>query len=89
MDETKGVGRLTAAELTGWLQKVPADCKVMSNSGWECDETDIGGIYYNRERNEVHLTQGGYLEFKHGYIDGFETIYCNTDDEEFWTKCRF
>lgn len=87
MDEAKGgIARMTAAELITHLQKVPADCTVMSNSGWECDPTDIGGIWYNKRENEVHLTQGGKVQNEFGYkpifggrSEDFEKIYCTEE----------
>ena len=63
-------------ELVNYLSNVPQDARIMSNSGWEVDETDIGGIWYSKSRNEVHLTQGGGYERKHGYLDDFEMIFC-------------
>jgi hypothetical protein len=32
---------------------------IMSDSGWECDPTDIGGIYYRKSENTIFLTQSG------------------------------
>ena len=76
---------MTVQELTQHLSKVPQDARVMSNSGWEGCETDIGGIWYSKNRNEVHLTQGGYYERLEGYcpytpgkkhMNDFEMIFC-------------
>ncbi len=69
-----------------YLQKVPEDCVIMSNSRWECGETNIGGIWYNREFNECHLTQGGKYENSEGYMNDygkrakFERIYCDISE---------
>lgn len=68
---------MTRAELVGYLEAVPSDCRIISNSGWEF-ESDIGGIWYNPTKNECHLTQGGKLENKRGYKDGFQKIMCDT-----------
>lgn len=58
---------------------IPNDAKIMSNSGWECSETEIGGIWYCAESNEIHLTQGGPFERKHGYKSNFRMIYCTNE----------
>lgn len=44
--------------------RIPNDAVIMSDSGWECDPTDIGGIWYNKDKNLVVLTQGGDFELK-------------------------
>lgn len=36
---------------------IPDSAKLMSDSGWECDATDMDGIYYNRAQNVVVFTQ--------------------------------
>lgn len=36
---------------------IPDDAVLMSDSGWECDATDIGGVYYNPIMNCVVFTQ--------------------------------
>lgn len=66
---------MTVKELTRILQILPEDCVVMSNSGWECDPTDIGAIWYNKDKNEAHLTQGGFGEMKYGYEEGFYLLW--------------
>ena len=38
---------------------IPDDARLMSNSGWECDETDMDGIYYNSTENVIIFTQEG------------------------------
>lgn len=37
---------------------IPEDVILKSDSGWECDPTNMDGIYYNREDNIVVFTQG-------------------------------
>ena len=49
---------MTKAKLLAILGKVPDDATLMSNSGWECDPTDMDGVWYSAELNEVHFTQG-------------------------------
>lgn len=81
----KGKWIMTANKLIEVLRKLPDDCIIMSNSGWECDETDIGGVWYSEELNEAHLTQGGRYEAEKGYSlhrtgrekAKFKMIYCD------------
>lgn len=71
---------MTTKKLIEILSVLPDDCVVMSNSGWECDPSDVEGIWYSEELNEVHLTQGGRYENREGYScrnKCFKKIYCN------------
>lgn len=36
---------------------IPDSAKLMSDSGWECDATDMDGIFYSRAKNVVVFTQ--------------------------------
>lgn len=36
---------------------IPDDVTLMSDSGWECDATEMDGIYYNSESNIIVFTQ--------------------------------
>lgn len=36
---------------------IPDDVKLMSDSGWECDATDMDGIFYNKKENILIFTQ--------------------------------
>ena len=38
---------------------IPKDVKLMSDSGWECSETEMDGIFYNKEENTLIFTQKG------------------------------
>lgn len=38
---------------------IPKDVHLMSDSGWECSETEMNGIYYNRKENVLIFTQCG------------------------------
>ena len=78
---------MTAKKLIDILKELPDNCKVMSNSGWECSPTDIEGVWYCETLNEVHFTQGGNFEDENGYDftagewknHKFKKIYCNVD----------
>lgn len=78
---------MTKNELIKLLEPLPSDCVIMSNSGWECGETDIGGIWYNKNKNECHLTQGGIYQKEKGYKNDygvreyFEMLYCTESIE--------
>lgn len=36
---------------------IPEDVRLQSDSGWECSETDIGIIYYNKKQNRLVFLQ--------------------------------
>lgn len=36
---------------------IPSNVKLLSNSGWECDATDMDGVYYNKKSNIIVFTQ--------------------------------
>lgn len=67
---------MTTTELISHLNKLPKDCLVICNTGWEF-ESEINGVWYSKDRNECHLTQGGQYEKERGYEDGFEMIFCD------------
>lgn len=54
---------MTAGELFNIfkLNNIPDDAVLMSDSGWECDATDMDGVYYNKSENTVVFTQEPYL----------------------------
>lgn len=36
---------------------IPLNADIQSDSGWECDATDVDGVYYNQVTNTIVLTQ--------------------------------
>jgi len=40
---------------------IPEDVTLMSDSGWECGETDMDGVYYNDALNIIIFTQRTHL----------------------------
>lgn len=38
---------------------IPKDVHLRSDSGWECGETEMDGVYYNRKENVLIFTQHG------------------------------
>lgn len=47
---------------------IPEDAVMLSDSGWECSATDMDGIYYNKETNELVFTQCGD-KYEHHYYN--------------------
>lgn len=63
---------------------IPKDVRLQSDSGWECDETEMDGVWYNRDTNTMIFTQHG--DGSDEYMDkiGWELIY--SDYGEIFTK---
>lgn len=66
---------------------IPDNVELLSDSGWECDPTDMDGVYYSKEKNTIIFTQGGeyeienpYNDKRHGYTDLVQ-IYCKAEDD--------
>lgn len=36
---------------------IPQNVHLMSDSGWECNETEMNGVYYNKAENLIIFTQ--------------------------------
>ena len=51
---------------------IPDDVLLRSDSGWECDATDMDGVYYNRKLNVIVFTQ---------YIDSSDHYFSELDWE--------
>lgn len=50
---------------------IPHNVHFMSDSGWECWATEMNGIFYNQQRNEIVFTQNFDYENdyeQNGYI---------------------
>lgn len=39
---------------------IPENVHLTSDSGWECDATEMNGVFYNKEKNEIVFTQGEF-----------------------------
>lgn len=37
--------------------KIPDNVILQSDSGWECSETEMDGVYYNKNTNTIIFTQ--------------------------------
>lgn len=36
---------------------IPENVHLLSDSGWECDATEMDGVYYNKKKNVIVFTQ--------------------------------
>lgn len=69
---------MTYGELKYILDKnhIQDNTRFLSNSGWECDETEMNGIYYNPDKEEVWFTEGRWFsEIKEYKNNGFFVLY--------------
>lgn len=64
---------MTFEELNDLIEKhnIPKDVKLMSDSGWECEPTNMDGVYYFKEDNLIIFTQGSKYD---DYIDATDVI---------------
>jgi len=56
---------MTFEKLQELIEKhnIPSNVKLLSDSGWECNETDMNGVFYNEKENHIIFTQ----EFEYSY----------------------
>lgn len=52
---------MTIGEFKKIIKKfdIPEDVTLLSDSGWECSETDMDGVWYNKEEKQIIFTQVG------------------------------
>lgn len=55
--------------------KIPMDVHFMSDSGWECDPTEMDGVFYNRKSNTIVFTQGGCSGREYACSGEWEILY--------------
>lgn len=50
---------MTFERLSNLINKynIPKNVHLLSDSGWECDATEMCGVYYNEEQNVIIFTQ--------------------------------
>lgn len=65
---------------------IPKDVCLMSDSGWECNETVMNGIYYNRKDNTLIFTQCGDESDSWFKKDGWELLY---GYNKLCVKCKY
>lgn len=54
---------------------IPKDVHLMSDSGWECDATEMDGIYYNKSRNLLVFTQGDGCDYRYKNIPDYMLLH--------------
>ena len=59
---------------------VPDDVKLLDDSGWECGDTEMDGVFWNEERNEIVFTQDASKEYK----SGGRNYYSSSEYREEW-----
>ena len=61
---------MTVGKLAQILKEnnIPEDAVMLSDSGWECCETDMDGVYYNEETNKLVFTPFGD-KYDHRYYN--------------------
>ncbi len=62
---------------------IPSNVHLTSDSGWECDATEMNGVYYNEAKNEIVFTQEGSV-YDYSYRDSYswKNIYNKEDSNE-------
>lgn len=61
---------------------IPKNVKLMGDSGWECDATDMDGVWYNKQLNIVVFTQN-YSKFgNYANDENWECIYGELKNDE-------
>ena len=63
---------MSVSKLISFLQPYP-DYKVVSDSGWECSETDVSVAFINHKYKHIVLTQ--HTDWKHDICDGWELLF--------------
>lgn len=61
---------MTYKQLTDIIKthNISEDVHLVSDSGWECYDTEMDGVWYYAEKNTIIFTQGGKYEKKRGYL---------------------
>ncbi len=55
---------------------IPKDVRMMSDSGWECSETNMDGVFYNKNENVLVITQnGGASDHPWFHSKDYEILY--------------
>ena len=58
---------------------IPVDCDLMSDSGWECDSTDIDGFIYLPKQNKLigyqHSSETLLKDIKNAFVSRDERHY--------------
>ncbi|MBO4900490.1 MAG: GNAT family N-acetyltransferase [Lachnospiraceae bacterium] len=54
---------------------IPSDVHFVSDSGWECGDTEMDGVYYNCQTNTIAFTPGGFPARNYDGSEDWEIIY--------------
>lgn len=75
---------MTYKELKDIIEKnnIPENVKLQSDSGWECDPTDMDGVFYNKSKNIIIFTQGCWQSDEYFNKPGFITLFHKREPEE-------
>lgn len=71
---------MIATELIKILGKLPSDVFIETDSGWECDATEVNTAYYSSQKNVLVLTwkpQGNYKYYEES--PKWECVFCDVD----------
>lgn len=60
---------------------IPDDVHLTSDSGWECDATEMDGVYYNETLNKIVFTQGTFGNYHYDDNDAWKKIRGGEDEE--------
>ncbi len=57
----EGDNNMTFEQLSNIIAEnnIPHNVELQSDSGWECCETDMNGVYYDEQNNRLVFTQDG------------------------------
>ena len=68
--------RLTVGDFNNIINKcgIPSDCVILTDSGWECDPTEVIAVFYNETEKVVVFTQGQY-NTRYTEEKGYKCIY--------------
>ena len=71
---------MIATELIKILEKLPSDVFIETDSGWECDATEVNTAYKKKKKNVLVLTwkpQGNYKYYEKS--PKWECVFCDVD----------
>ena len=54
---------------------IPRDVHFVSDSGWECEPTEMDGVFYHQENNTIVFTQGVCSEREYEQAEEWEILY--------------
>ena len=79
---------MTFERLSNLINKynIPKNVHLLSDSGWECDATEMCGVYYNEKQNVIIFTQEiseyeRYDKRNKNYIKGFIALKDSDNNE--------